>query len=180
MAIDYSVFASVGGLPKIKPRPGATKALPKTKDRAKRARGRKGIEVSAKTIVRRKDKTCRFPRCGCRDTGHALAVAHQAGHKGAGGNPKGDRSTPDKMILLCAPRHRENPISLDRGTVQIVPSTPAGTRGPCAFWVERKALRLPPAEWRYFCVGVETAPHIFEPFTPEQLAVLNRLREMKR
>lgn len=174
--IDWNALA----LPKV----GKT-SLPKSKDRPTRARRTKAVEMSAKQQVRTLDRYCRFPKCGCRRTGHALAVAHMQ-HKGAGGNPRGDRSTLAGLILLCAPRHRENPVSLDKGTLKITPLTELGTRGPCAWYVEVKALKLkvpapmPGLQVLWFCVGIETAPHMFEPFTPDQAYVLGHLAAMTR
>lgn len=169
MGIDYSVFTfSKTGQ--------GTKA-----DRAEKADDVRKHEVSHKQQVRRADRYCRFPRCGCGRHNYALAVAHLE-HKGAGGNPLGDRSEVDRMILLCAPRHRENPVSLDRETVHVHPLTAAGTRGPCRFSVYTPACKLKVGTTieTWFVVATETAPHLFEPFTEEQLAILNHLRAMKR
>lgn len=174
--IDYQVLA----LPKIKPRPGAAAALPKTKDRAKRARGAKTIERSSKSEVRRLDRYCRFPKCGCGKKGYALAVAHLE-HKGIGGNPAGDRSEIERMILLCAPRHREHKYSLDRSTIRIEPTTAAGTRGPCVWSVYvRRAFAGGAQHVGWIEIGREITPHFFEPFTSEQLAILKKLAEMKQ
>lgn len=174
--IDWNVLA----IPKVKPG-----LQPKKKERPARARRTKAVELSAKQQVRNLDRYCRFPKCGCRRTGHALAVAHMK-HKGIGGNPKGDRSKLAGLILLCAPRHREHPVALDKGTLRITPLTELGTRGPCAWYVEVKALKLrllptmPAIEVTWLCVGVEQAPHVFEPFTAEQAYVLGHLAAMTR
>jgi hypothetical protein len=179
--IDWNQLA----LPKVK-----TGSKPKTKERAGRARKAKTTELSSKQQVRLLDRYCRFPKCGCRRTGHATAVAHLK-HKGMGGNPKGDRSKLYGLILLCAPRHREHPVSLDRGTLKITPTSMAGTRGACFWYVHYPSLQLPPqmiAAWRggpnmtieWFLLAHETAPHQFAPFTGEQLAVLAHLAAMTR
>jgi hypothetical protein len=174
--IDWNALA----LPKVK-----AGQQPKTKDRATRGRQLKTTERSSKSEVRRLDRYCRFPRCGCSKKGYALAVAHLE-HKGMGGNPKGDRSEIARMILVCAPRHRENPVSLDRGTVRLTPLTDAGTRGPCTWAVHVPSLKLklaspwPGMQVEWMLLAIETAQHVFEPFTPEQLEVLNFLKGMKR
>ncbi len=121
------------GAPVRKP-PGPT-----AKARAKRARSSKAAETANKQIVREQDEYCRFPLCGCRRRGDPLHVSHQR-HKGMGGNPAGDRSQPEGMILLCAWRHREAPISIDRGTLRWRALTLHGARGPVAWDVKAEAL----------------------------------------
>ena len=129
--------------------------------------------------VRREDKYCRFPWCGCRKFKLTLHVAHLH-HRGIGGNPKGDKSDPSKMILLCSARHRENAISLDRKTLRIRPLTDKGTRGPCAFDVDMRTYRGQGGESEWSEVARETALHdISAPGLDEQ-DVLLTLSAMER
>jgi hypothetical protein len=105
-----------------------------------RRRERRETERAEKQIVRHRDQyRCRMPLCGCRDAGMRLEVSHQR-HKGMGGNPKGDRSTQDQMILLCRVRHQQGIISRHKGSLAIRPLTDAGTAGPCAFAIDVWAL----------------------------------------
>lgn len=92
-------------------------------------------ETDEKAAVRRRDKVCRFPLCGCRKLGLKNEVAHLR-HKGMGGNATGDRSMAEGMIYLCEHRHQHGAISLHKGTLRVVPLTDAGTRGPVAFDVD--------------------------------------------
>lgn len=85
--------------------------------RRQRKRDDKREEEKNKATVRRRDRDCRFPLCGCKALKIMGHVAHRR-HKGSGGNPARDRSCPADMILVCACRHRENRISLDRGTLR--------------------------------------------------------------
>jgi hypothetical protein len=140
---------------------------------------RKAKEEKAKTDVRKADGYCRFPLCGCKKYQLAKHVAHLE-HKGAGGNPAGERSEPKKMITLCAARHRENSISLDRKTVRIEPLTAQGTRGPCRFLIDVRVLREPAWTCRWFEVARETARHQFAPLSLEQRRLLEQLAEMKQ
>jgi hypothetical protein len=136
-------------------------------------------EQGEKRKVRTRDRTCRFPRCGCQRFKLTLAVCHTA-HKGMGGNPARDRSVAPLMILFCSARHRENRISLDRGTVRVRPLTDKLFGGACAFDVDTRALTgLAPGAPQWTEVGRETARHTFEPFTPAQLAILDQLRGME-
>lgn len=97
-------------------------------------------EKDEKAKVRRLDKTCRFPLCGCRALGLRLEVSHQE-HKGMGGNPSGDRSTADQMILLCVHRHQDGLISRHKGTLRVVAlDEQKGMRGPVGFDVDVSAL----------------------------------------
>lgn len=128
--------------------------------------------------TRKRDKYCRFPMCGCKRFSLTAHVAHLT-HRGMGGNPKEDRSEPEKMILLCSARHRDNEFSLDQKTVRIRPLTLAGTSGPCAFDV--RGYSMYKMDWgKWSEVGRETALHQFEPFTPEQLHILTMLKGMER
>ncbi len=112
---------------------------PTARARAKRARASKAAEAANKQIVREQDEYCRFPLCGCRRRGDPLHVSHSR-HKGMGGNPAGDRSVPWLMMLLCAWRHREAPISIDRGTLRWRALTSQGSRGPVAWEARVQAL----------------------------------------
>lgn len=127
--------------------------------------------------VRQEDRFCRFPWCGCRKFKLALHVAHTQ-HRGMGGNPKGDRSDPKLMILLCSARHRENLISLDGKTARIEPLTPDGMRGPVRWLVDMRAFHneVGPAKWVE--VAREKARHTLEPPSVAQQEILNSLAEM--
>lgn len=147
---------------------------PKVTTKQLRARKHAKVAVterSQKELVRDRDQGCRFPLCGCLAKGLWAEVSH-AQHKGMGGNPTGDRSTTPLMITLCAPRHKENRVSIDRGTLRWVPLTPKGADGLVAWevkgaggWVE-VAREKQIGEW--------------EPFTNDQQRTLDRLAEMKR
>jgi hypothetical protein len=141
----------------------------------------KQLEDKNKQQVRKRDRYCRFPHCPCRNVNLLQAVAHLQ-HKGAGGNPKGDRSIPSRMILLCSARHRENIISLDRGTVRIRPlERGKGTGGPCAFDVDLRAFPLGRRESRrplWIEIGRETSIHVLEPIGPDAQSLLDKLKDM--
>lgn len=143
-----------------------------------------GVENKHKTAVRKADKRCRFPLCGCGHFRIVLHVAHLT-HKGAGGDPTSQRSLPSRMLVLCASRHRENRISLDKGTLRVQPLTRAGTRGPCAFLVDMDAFvaafnRIRDRKTiKWFEVGRERAVGVFDPFTEPQRDVLQTLQAME-
>lgn len=128
--------------------------------------------------VRLEDRYCRMPMCGCHKMKLRLDVSH-SNHRGMGGNPKGDRTTRETLILLCSARHKENVISVDRKTLFIFPLTLDGLRGACSFSIDMRALGGTRRKG-VFVIGRETARHVFEPFTEEQLAVLTRLAAMER
>lgn len=112
-----------------------------TRDRQRRNRKLKTNEAAEKAIVRARDQRCRFPLCGCERLGLPLHVSH-AVHKGMGGDPTGDRSVSSLMVLVCAARHRENKIALDKGTLRWEPVTDAGANGPICWWVDVLAMGL--------------------------------------
>lgn len=153
-------------------------------DRAKRRMARDRQERDAKAEARQRDRGCRFPACGCRSMGFALHVAHLE-DKGMGGNPRGDRSTRDKLITLCAGRHLANRISLHGGTLRIEPLTARGTDGPCKFLLKNGSLK--PFEFKDEWWEVARERRIsstairFElvATTPEQDVVLDYLSGMK-
>lgn len=85
---------------------------------------------------------CRFPLCGCYMKNLFVEVSHQE-HKGMGGDPTGERSTPEKMMCLCNWRHKEARFSIDKGTLRWLPLTDQGANGPVAWeinlpsgWIE--------------------------------------------
>lgn len=112
---------------------------PTAKARAKKATAAKRREYKNKDIVRDQDVYCRFPLCRCRERLVMQHVSHQK-HKGMGGNPTGDRSVPSLMLMLCAWRHREAPISVDQGTLRWRALTKAGARGPVAWEIKHEEL----------------------------------------
>lgn len=143
-------------------------------------------ERDAKAEVRRRDKFCRFPLCGCRRAQLAVEarteVSH-ARHKGMGGNPAGDRSTAGQMVLLCLHRHQYGIVSRHAGTLRARYLTRRGFDGPIAWEAHRQTLRhlkllsgARPQEW--IELAREAAVGVFEPFEDWQLVVLKRLGEM--
>lgn len=162
--------------PNWKPIPGTAKA-----ERRARKTKRDAKERDAKKEVRRRDKHCRFPLCGCRKGRPALHVSHQV-HKGMGGNPKADRSVPELMVLLCAARHRENRISVDQGTVRWEALTAEGANGPIRWLLAPMTLYVPEDVLLHpmteFELARETAVQRLADLTPEQRKVLTVLARM--
>jgi len=111
------------------PKPSHTERKRAEQDRR---RGRQQDERDAKAQVRRRDRICRFPGCGCKRLHLRLEVAHVR-HKGAGGNPAGDRNDPANLLLLCTHRHRYGRVSLHAGTLRVRCLTARGTNGPVAW-----------------------------------------------
>lgn len=109
-------------------------------ERYKRRAEWKTREDKEKKTVRLRDKRCRFPLCECKRYGLQLHVSHLR-HKGMGGNPKGDRSVPALMLLLCVWRHQQGRIAIHRGTLRWVALTEAGADGPIKWEVDGEALQ---------------------------------------
>lgn len=137
--------------------------------RFKQRLARKSKEDEQKAAVRKRDKWCRFPLCGCRKYHLALHVSHQQ-HKGMGGNPNGERSTTSGMMYVCSARHRENRFAIDRGTVRWRALTKDGADGPVAWDVASGKT------WKE--VARERAVNHLEPLTEAQRAILLELAEM--
>lgn len=147
------------------------------------------LEDKAKAAVRRRDRGCRFPLCGCRKLGLGLVasaeVSHQK-HKGMGGNPSGDRSTAAGMIQLCRHRHQDGVVSRHRGTLRIFPlNLEQGMDGPVAFCVDMKGAGLYTLAdnargyaWR--TLAHETRPGVLAPLEPWQRLILEELGRMER
>ena len=151
--------------------------------RKRKYQERQQAERGQMDVVRQRDRFCRFPLCRCANFRLQLEVSHQV-HRGSGGNPAGDRSDPALMLLLCSARHRENIVSVDRGSVRWreIGRTVGGH--PLVAWdVDRHALeplytvRADPPEWVE--VAREAALHVYEPLTAEQRTILRRLAEME-
>lgn len=145
---------------------------------------RRHAEDEEKRKVRRRDRTCRFPLCGCHTLRLRLEVAH-IDHKGMGGNPEGDRSTADRMVYLCVHRHQDGRVSFHKGTLQAKPLTPDGFDGPVAWRVDAEVLF--PGMYHYVHksarwaeVGRESAPGVLEEglLTAQQRRVLEQLARM--
>lgn len=157
------------------------------RERRKRRRKTKTKETDAKRDVRLRDRYCRFPLCGCKRAGYALHVSHKV-HKGMGGNPAGDRSTADSMVYICAPRHREHVLSIDRGTLRWVALTPMGAEGPIAWEYQPGEVFLPltnmlmtrlPVRGEWFELARERSIHVYEPLTEVQKGLLKEIARMQ-
>lgn len=104
---------------------------------------RRRDEVRVKAIVRRLDRVCRFPLCGCKKVGGATCVLESSHleHKGMGGDKDGHTSDARNLLLLCAHRHRYGAVSRHRGTLRWEPLTDQGCRGPVRWLVDGSLLR---------------------------------------
>ena len=136
-------------------------------------------EEAEKRKVRKREKfACRFPLCGCRKLKLRLEVSHDK-HKGAGGNPSGDRSIAKLMVLLCVHRHQDGAVSRHKGTLKTKYLTrSAGYNGPVAWLVDLNAIGRPVRRERFKEVARESAPGVLEPLTPWQEEVLALLASM--
>lgn len=161
---------------------------PKVVARARRTAAktaRKTALRSKKDDVRARDRRCRFPLCPCNRRGLRLEVAHRT-HEGMGGNPEGDRSDPSTMILVCAVRHKESAVSLDKHTLRWEALTDRGSDGPVRWLVDINALRnftevqrlKLKADW--FEVAVELGIGSWEPLLPLQREILIDLGRFTR
>lgn len=154
---------------------------PKTekKRRAAKRRVLDDGELRNMRMVRLEDQYCRFIGCGCRRF-FDMEVAHLK-HRGAGGNPTGDRSDPGLMILLCKLRHRTGRFALDNGTVDIRPLTADGARGPVAFWIDKRRFTMSLAQMgtgepEWVEVAREAWPHVIA-WADQEL--LEKIREAR-
>lgn len=162
--------------------------FPKPTGSRKVARANKRItlktaEDKQKDKVRVRDRRrCRFPRCGCKRFNLALHVSHQH-HKGMGGNPAGDRSTTDQMVLVCSARHRENEFAIDRGTIRWRALTDKGADGPIAWdidYAQYWKLERPRHGERWQEIAREYMHGTVGVFTGCDNEVLDALRAMDR
>lgn len=104
--------------------------------RALKTQARTSRLTDHKAEVRGRDKGCRVPQCGCRRFRLRLEVAHHA-HQGAGGNPAEDRNDPRNLMLVCAERHKDNPIAIDKHSLKWEPIDPAkGANGPVRWYID--------------------------------------------
>lgn len=151
--------------------------------RRRKHQDRQSVEQDQMQAVRRRDKYCRFPLCGCGKFRLQLEVSHRE-HRGMGGDLTGERSHPDLLLLLCSARHRENIVAIDRGSLRWLEIGRDAADDPLIAWeVDRHAIephylaRSDEPVWME--LARETALHVFEPFTHEQLAILRTLAEME-
>lgn len=116
------------------------------KRRARKAAALKREEDANKELVRERDRyRCRFPLCPCHNFNLFLEVSHSE-HKGMGGDPSGDRSAPELMILICNWRHRVSRYSIDKKTLRWRPLTADGANGLIAW--EARVPWLFGEDWR--------------------------------
>ncbi len=134
---------------------------------------RRNQEDTEKRKVRKRDKVCRFPLCGCRKLRLPLEVSHDF-HKGMGS--KDGVSIAPLMVLLCNHRHQFGAISRHRGTLRSIYLTPDQYDGPVAWEVHLGDVAYPQG---WIEVARESAPGVLEPLTAPQAELLRRLAEME-
>ena len=135
-------------------------------------------ERDQKAQVRRRDRRCRFPMCGCGPIRLRLEVSHER-HKGMGGNRPGDRSNAEDMVLLCEHRHQHGRISRHAGTMKAVRGR-EGYDGPVQWLVDVNALgRVATGDKRWRTVATEVRPGVLAPLTAWQRTTLEKLAEME-
>lgn len=143
-------------------------------------------ELDEKGKCRRRDRGCRFPRCGCRKLGLTLKVFLEVSHdkhKGMGGNLAGDRSTSRDMATFCKHRHQGGRVSIHKRTLRGVHlERDLGYDGPVAWLVDGRAIEgfaayRNSAGW--IEVARERAVGVLEPLLPWQEELLDRLAEME-
>lgn len=159
---------------------------PTARARAKKSRHLSAAERAEKELVRRRDRHCRFPRCGCQTPPvdgmkAALTVSHDF-HKGMGGDPTGDVSIASLMIALCKWRHQDGPVSRHARTMQTRYLTPDNNDGPVEFLVDLAAVYPGRYEHKgqWFIVATEVERGVLGELTSEQGDVLDDLAEMVR
>lgn len=161
--------------PQWKPSRTARKMAEQRDDRKQQTK-----ELDAKAAVRRRDRFCRFPQCGCRRIRLRFEVSHVT-HKGMGGNPAGDRSTTEGMVYLCTHRHQHGEISRHAGTLRARFLTGEGYDGPVEWWVNLEGHidgRGPGAD-SWFLLATESGVQQLETLTPAQQSVCDYLAKME-
>lgn len=164
------------GVPQFKQRGPSQKVL-----RRKKLKALRGKEDAEKAIVRRRDKRCRFPLCKCGTYKLNYEVSHGF-HKGMGGSPSGGVNIACLMVYLCRARHRASAFAVDVGTLRWRSLTPDQADDAIAWDIRvEDLLRCMPkvnlvasfGEW--FELAREASPGRWEPFTPIQREILERL-----
>ena len=164
-------------------------------DRVRRHMKRQETKAAEERVmrqVRREDRYCRFPLCGCGKLKLPMDVAHAGdeGHRKMGGNPSLSATTPENLILLCRPRHRAHKFAIDKKTLRVEPLTERGLRGPVAWSIDHLAVcRMVgmditdaeglPFQPEWYLLAREISPHQCEPFSPAQSAILQLLAGME-
>ncbi len=99
-----------------------------------------------------------------------------------GGDPTGERSHPGRMILVCIQRHRENKVSIDKGTIACWPLTPCGTDGPVMWVMKLESFIELGVEGHHVYVNngwvtlaTESSPGVLEPLSTPLRAALVKL-----
>lgn len=121
-------------------------------DRERTKAAQKAAEDEVIAEAKKLDGRCRWPEAHkCRGQ---LEGAHVFQHRGMGGNPAGDRTTPGDILTVCAWIHRQGPASIDGKDLKVEALTDRGTRGPCVFWRQ--------GESGWYVVAQERAPFLYE------------------
>ena len=100
-----------------------------------------------------------------------------------GGNPAGDRTIPELMILLCYWRHQHGRIAVDKGGIRWAALTADGANGPIRWYIDTEALwdeLRPVVDQRgWIELARESRPGHLEPLNPWQTRVLRELGKME-
>lgn len=128
MALDLPVFDPNKRCAKEKSRRGDALL-----DRRKRKAEQTAAEQAVmKAALRRDLNTCRFPRCPFAKKGMVVDPAHYQQHRGAGGNPSGDRTERTGQIVALCRRHHDMLDSYGEIEIDHVDAA-LGADGPLVF-----------------------------------------------
>lgn len=145
--------------------------------RRKSSKLRRHENANKEEVREREQWACRFPLCRCFNFNLFLEVSHQE-HKGMGGDPTGERSTPEKMLLICNVRHKEGAISIDKGSLRWEALTDAGANGPIAWSIDIGRFSggmLAAGTW--IEIAREASRGVLAPLTENQCAILESLNK---
>lgn len=95
-------------------------------ERRERSASRRSNEQKIMQQAKRRDgNVCRIPRCEYRTKDLPIDCCHMR-HRGAGGNPSGDRTVTPLLFAACRIHHG----LYDRGELDVQPQTDRGADGP--------------------------------------------------
>ena len=110
------------------PKPQKGEAILERRERRADLKAHERKEMDA---ARRRDRGCRWPGCDCKRLHLTIHVCHRI-HRGAGGDPSGERTQRKLLISLCAIKHAQ----WDGGLIDVRPVDEAeGFNGPAEFYI---------------------------------------------
>lgn len=156
MSFQNDTQKAQAGAPMFKPAPGTAWQERKTRRAENVAHEQREMGAARKRDLEA-CHGCRWPGCEFMPQKPRLEVSHCFKHRGQGGNPDGDLTRRDLLMLMCFIHHDRVDGRDLANEAKVEATTDRGTDGPCAFYERNQETGRVEHVWTESAIGVSVA-----------------------